>query len=113
MFSLLVRIHHSGLDVLFLGLQDTTPYGCGYCLLHEVSDSSPTLRGALLRSLELGLLACLSPSYRLVPLPTLPVRVRQLSRRCFQTHLLSWALGTTPGATWSCPTPTPSLLMSC
>lgn len=47
------------------------------------------------------------------PFLLLPVRVRQLSCRCFQTHLLSWALGTTPGATWSCPTPTPSLPVSC
>lgn len=83
------------------------------CLLHEVSHSSAHPERGSPQVSELGLLACLSPSYRLVPLPTLPVRVRQLSRRCFQTHLLSWALGTTPGATWSCPTPTPSLPMSC
>ena len=47
------------------------------------------------------------------PFLLLPVRVRQLSCGCFQTHLLSWALGTTPGSTWSGPSLTPSLPMSC
>lgn len=72
MFSLLARMHHPVLT--FSSLASRTPHPTAVapvCLLHEVSVSSAHPERGSPQVSELGLLACLSPSYRLVPLPTL------------------------------------------
>ena len=71
MFSLLARIHHSSLEIL---LASRTPHPAAVatvCLLHWLAVSSAHPERGSPQVSGLGLLACLSPSYRRVPLPTL------------------------------------------